>query len=178
MFELAKRVFDELSRKPALAQVAIQEKEKTATETQAIQQQDATQGAYKVDKFKDFLTGFFYDWAKLTQKNMRGMRNISVENRNTGEKESRQVLMGREQNDLMGGFNSDINIETFVMPNKELKRRQFHETIAGLQLMEPFLREVKKKLNPQRIVSEELQNVNARDPEGFLMDIPVRTIDQ
>jgi len=177
MFALAKRVFDELSRKPALAQAAVQEKKKTAEETREIANTDNTQSAYKVDKFKDFLLGFFYDWCKLTQKNMRGTRNISVANRDTGEKEPREVIMSAEQNDLAGSFNADINIETFITPNKELKRRIIKETILDLQGMVPLLGG-RKKLNGEYLTQQMLQNVNMRNPEEALIDIPVRNVDQ
>lgn len=179
MFELAKRVFDELSRKPAFAQVAVQEKDKTATETQAIQQQDTSQGAYKVDKFKDFLIGFFYDWAKLTQKNMKGVRNISVQNSETGQMEPREVINSEERNDMAGEFKlPDINIDSFVQPNKELKRKRTIETIQSLQALDPMLKQVGKAINPQRCVQEIVSNIDMRDPEGFLMDVPLRTVDQ
>lgn len=178
MFDLCKRVFDELSRKPALAQVSVQEKQKTATETEAIQRQDMSQSAYKVDKFKDFLMGFFYDWAKLTQKNMRGTKEITVKNKNTGIEEPRSLVMDGQRNDLDGDFSVDINIESFTMPNKEVKRRQFKETMMDLFSLESQLKQVGKKVNPERVVSEQMQNIDARDPDGFLMDIPTRTIDQ
>jgi len=173
MFDLCKRVFDELSRKPAFAQVAVQEKKKTATESEQIAQQDNSQGAYKVDKFKDFLVGFFYDWAKLTQKNMKDPRNITVKSKTTGEEEAREVF----PQDLQAKFNVDINIETFVMPNRELKRRTIKEAIMDIKAMEPLLGG-KKKLNGERVVMEYVNNLEVRDPEGFLIDVPVRNVDQ
>lgn len=177
MFALCKRVFDELSRKPSFAQAAVQEKKKTATESEAIQQQDVSQGSYKVDKFKDFLKGFFYDWAKLTQKNRRGIDNIKVKNRQTGQEEDREVIMSDERNDLDADFNVDINIETFVAPNKELKRRIIKETIMDLQGVLPLLGG-RKTLNGERAALDLLQNVNVRNPEGYLIDKPVRNVDQ
>lgn len=178
VFALCKRVFDELSRKPAMAQVAVVEKQKTATETQAIQQQDNSQSAYKVDKFKDFLESFFYDWAKLTQRNMKGIQNISIKNKDTGMEEPREVYATEDRNDMDGSFNVDANIQTFVAPNKEVKRRIVKETLLDLQAIDPSLRELKKKVNPERVVQELLQTVDMRDPEGFLMDIPLRNVDQ
>lgn len=178
MFELAKRVFDELSRKPAFAQVAVQEKDKTATETQAIAQQDNSQGAYKIDKFKDFLLGFFYDWAKLTQQNKIGTHNISVADSQTGQTEPREVINGQDRNDMAGDFKVDINIESFVIPNKELKRKRTIETIGMLQSLDPMLKQIGKTINPQRCVQEIVTNVDLRDPQGFIMDVPLRTVDQ
>ena len=178
LFGLAKRILDECSRKPAFAQVAIQEKKKTATETQAIQAQDLSVGTYKVDKFKDFLQGFFYDWAKLIQKNWRGTRDITVENGKTGQDEPREVIAGEDRNDLSGDFSVDINIESFVMQNKDQKRQTVKETLVELQAVEPLLKEQGKKLNAKRVVTELLENAHVRDPEGFLVDVPARTVDQ
>lgn len=173
MFDLAKRVFDELSRKPAFAQVAVQEKKKTATETEQIAQQDNSQGAYKVDKFRDFLLGFFYDWAKLTQKNMQGMRNVTVKDKETGEEQDREVY----RDNLRVDFKLDISIETFVAPNKALKRRTIKETIIDLQAMTPLLGG-KKKINGERAVLDMLQNVDVRNPQEYFIDVPVRNVDQ
>lgn len=176
MFELAKRVFDELSRKPSFAQVAVQEEKKTATETNAIQQQDASQGAYKLDKFRDFLQGFFFDWAKLTQKNMQGYKQITVKSDETGVEEPRELSL---PDDLQGAeFGIDINLQSFVIPNKEVRRRLIKETIVDLQAMAPMLKEDGKKINSERCVSELMQTIELRDPDGFVVNINLRDIDR
>jgi hypothetical protein len=179
LFELAKRIFDELSRKPDFAQVTVQERKKTATETAAIQQNDVSSGSYKVDKFKEFLIGVFYDWAKLKQRNFIGQKSIFVKNKMTGTEEQREIL-GVKGNapQLQGEFNADINLETFLMPNKELKRRIMKETLSDLSLMNPILSRQKKQLNGVRIVEEYVQNIDARNPEEFVIDAPIRNVDQ
>lgn len=177
MFELCKRVFDELSRKPAFAQAAIIEQKKTATESEAIQQQDNSQGAYKIDKMRDFLCRFFYDWAKLKQKNFRGVQNLTVSNGETGEEEDREVVVSEGQNDFEGSFNVDISLETFLAPNKALKRKQIQETIVNLQSMIPILGG-RKKINGERAVMDLLQNVDVRNPDEYLVDVPLRPVDQ
>jgi len=126
MYELAKRIFDQLSRQPSFAQSAVLEQKKTATETAAIQSEDKSVSAYKIDKFKDFLKRLFYDWAKLRQRNLVGYKQIKVENKDSGQEEIRDV----GENDIQGEFNCDINIESFSMPNKELKRRIIKDALA------------------------------------------------
>ena len=177
MFELCKRVFDELSRKPSFAQAAVVEQKKTATEAEAIQNQDNSQGAYKVDKLRDFLCKFFYDWAKLKQKNFRGSKNLTVTNRETGEEEPREVMVSDTVNDFDGDFNVDIALETFTAPNKALKRKMIQETIMSLQAMVPLLGG-KKRINGERAMMDMLQNVDVRNPDEYLIDVPVRSVDQ
>jgi hypothetical protein len=176
MFDLCKRVFDELSRKPSFGQAAVQEQKKTATEAEAIQQQDTSQGAYKVDKLKDFLVKFFYDWAKLKQKNFRGQKDITVKN-SEGVEEQREVIVSDERNDFDGDFSVDISLETFTAPNKALKRKMIQETIMGLQTMIPLLGG-KKRINGERAMMDMLQNVDVRNPDEYLLDVPVRNVDQ
>jgi len=178
-FSLIKRVLDELSRKPAFAQVAIQSKDKTATETQAIQQADQSTGGYKVDKFKDWLVGFFYDWTKLKQKNYIGEKSINIKNTESGIEEQRQVMVSDDgtKNDFDGEFSADISIESFVQPNKMVKKRILKETMADLKIFEPYLREQGKQINGVRVVDELLQNSEVRDPEGFVRDADLRSID-
>jgi len=177
MFDLAKRIFDELSRKPSFAQSAVIQQKKTATEAEAIQQQDSSQGAYKIDKFRDFLKGFFLDWAKLKQKNFRGIKNLSVKNKETQQMESREAVVSEDRNDFEGSFGVDISVDSFVMPNKALKRRMIKETIMDLQSMVPMLGG-KKKINGERATLDMLQNVDVRNPNEYLTDVPVRTVDQ
>jgi hypothetical protein len=177
MFELCKRVFDELSRKPSFAQVAVQEQKKTATEAEAIQSQDNSDQGYKVDKFRDFLIGFFGDWARLKQRNYRGAKSITVQNGETGEEESRDVVVSEGRNDFEGEFNADISLETFLAPNKALKRKQIQETIVSLQGMVPLLGG-KKRINGERAMMDMLQNVDVRNPDEYLIDVPVRNVDQ
>lgn len=177
MFDLCKRVFDELSRKPSFGQTAVQEKQKTATEAEAIQVQDTSQGAYKIDKFRDFLKGFFGDWARLKQKNYRGVKNISVKNGETGQDEAREVVVSDERNDFDGEFNVDISVETFMAPNKALKRKQIQEAIVSLRSMIPLLGG-KKKINGERPMMDILENVEVRNPDEYLIDVPLRPVDQ
>ncbi len=177
MFELCKRVFDELSRKPSFGQAAILEQTKTATEANAIQQQDTSQGAYKTDKLKDFLVGLFGDWARLKQKNYRGQKTITINNGKTGQEEPREVVAMEGRNDLEGEFNCDINITTFTAPNKEMKRRIIFETIQGLQSLVPLLGG-KKKINGDRAVMDYVENTEVRNPDEYLIDVPLRTVDQ
>lgn len=177
MFELCKRVFDELSRKPAFAQAAIIEQKKTATESEAIQNQDNTQGAYKIDKMRDFLCHLFFDWAKLKQGNYRGTQSLTVKNGETGKEENREVTVSEDKNDFDGGFSVDISLETFLAPNKALKRKQIQETIVNLQAMVPLLGG-KKRINGERATMDLLQNVDVRNPNEYLIDVPLRPVDQ
>lgn len=174
LFDLGKRLFDQLSRQPAFAQSAVLEQKKTATEANAIQQEDKGLNAYKIDKFKDFLKALFYDWAKLRQKNFQGSKSITVEQKQTGMLEPREV----SANELTGKFNADIDVESFVKPNRELRRRIIKESLQDSTIFIPLLKEQGLKLNGKRIVSDYLQNAEMRNPDELFMKIPVRTMDQ
>src|SRR3990167_4404020 len=177
MFELAKRVFDELSRKPSFGQAAILEKAKTATEAQAIEKADNSQGAYKIDKFIDFLVLFFGDWARLKQKNYQGTKQLTVSNGETGIEEQRDITVSGEQNDFEGKFNCDVSVETFMAPNKALKQKRIFEMIAGLQQLTPLLNG-KMRVNGQRELMDYVQNAEVRNPDEYLLEVPVRNVEQ
>lgn len=174
MYEMAKRIFDQLSRQPSFSQAAVLEKKKTATESAAIQQEDKSTSAYKIDKFKDFQKAIFYDWGKLRQRNLVGMKSITIENPQSGMKEPRQI--GIDQ--IQGGFNVDIDVNTFVQPNKELKRRIIKDAMADSVLFQPLLKEQGLTLNGKRLTSEYFQNIEIRNPDELIMPAPVRRIDQ
>ena len=175
MFALARRIFDELSRQPSFSQPSILNQKKTATESTAIQQTDSTQNGDYIDKFKDFLCDLFYDWAKLMQRNFQGARDIGVVSKITGQIETRQ---NQTRDNLQGDFKGNINITSFLQPNKEMKRRTLKETIQDLVLFQPFLLEQGLKVNAKKAVDELLENVEVRNPQAMVVPIPTRTIDQ
>ena len=174
MYELAKRIFDQLSRQPSFAQAAVLEQKKTATESAAIQAEDKSVSAYKIDKFKDFLKRLFYDWAKLRQRNLVGYKQIKVENEDTGEEEVRDV----GENEIQGEFNADVNVESFTMPNKELKRRIVKDALADAVILNPLLKEQGNQINAKRLTSEYFQNIEMRNPEELVIPMKVRGVDQ
>lgn len=175
MFELARRIFDELSRQPSFSQPSIINQKKTATEATAIQQTDNTQNGDYIDKFKDFLCDVFYDWAKLFQRNFQGARDIGVVSKLDGQIEMRPNMT---RDNLQGEFKADINVTSFLQPNKEMKRRTLKETINDLVLFQPFLLEQGLKVNAKKAVDELLENVEIRNPSAMVVPVPTRTIDQ
>ena len=175
MLNMARTIFDELSRQPSFSQPSVINKKKTATETNALQQTDSTQNGDYIDKFKDFLCDIFFDWAKLVQRNFQGARDITVTDKVTGERQLRPNLT---QENFQGEFSADINVTSFLQPNKEVKRMTLKETINDLVLFQPFLQEQGLKVNAKKAVDELLDNVEVRNPSAMVVPIPVRTIDQ
>lgn len=173
-FDLAKRILDEVSRKPGFTKAAVLERQKTASEAQEIRSEDMTITAYKVDKFKDWLKGLFFDWAKLVQVNYQDYQNVTVLSKESGVEEPREI----RPDTIQGGFNADIEVESFMPPNRELKRRIIKEAIVDAQLLMPMLKEQGKTLNAQRLTEEYFENLEFRDSENLLVDIPLRDIDR
>lgn len=175
MFDLARRIFDELSRQPTFAQQNVINQKKTATETQAIQQADNTENGDYIDKFKDFLKDLFGDHARLVQRNFQGTMNLSIENEETGEKESREDVTKEE---MEGEFNEDIQVNSFLPPNPEVKKRTVLQTIAEMQTLDPILKKQGQMLNGKKLLKEYTNNVDIRNPQDLTIPIPVRNIDR
>lgn len=174
MLQIARKLFDELSRKPSFSQASVINQKKTATESQAIQQVDNTENADYIDKFKDFLSDVFYDWAKLLQNNMIGPREITIEDE-TGNKINRGQV---HREDMQGKFRVDINITSFIQPNKEVKRQLLKQTIADLTMFKPFLQEQGLQINAKKCTDELLENADVRNPQTLVIPMVVRDIDQ
>ena len=174
MFDLAKRLFDEMSRQPAFAQAEVMAKKKTATETQAIMQEDNSENGDYVDKFRDFLKDLFLDWCYLMQNNYQGtIQNLEVQ---TDEgKEPRPYV---DATQMQGKFKGSIRIESFQEPNKAVKRRIIKETIADSQMLMPGLAQQKKTLNWTKLTEQYFENVDIRDSEELVIDAPQRSVDQ
>jgi len=175
MFELAKRIFDELSRKPAFSQASILNQKKTATESDKIAQVDNTENGDYVDKFKDFMKALFGDHARLTQRNFQGVVNLTIENKDTGEKDFRPDVT---KDEMQGDFNADIDVNSFMPPNPEVKRRTVIQTIAEMQTLEPILKQQGQMLNGKKLIREYANNVDMRNPQDITVPIPIRNIDR
>lgn len=175
MFEIARRIFDDLSRQPSFSQGSVINKDKTATETEAIQQADNTENGDYIDKFKDFLKDLFLDHASLIQENFQGTANLSIENKDTGEEDYRQDIT---KDEMAGKFNVNINVTSFLPPNKEIKRRTVLNTMAEMRAMNDILKEQGLRINARKVIREYVQNIDIPDSEDFLMEVPVRDIDQ
>jgi len=168
MFDLAMNMFHQLSRQPTFATQEAINKDKTATETQAIQMADSTENGDYIDKFKDFLIDFFGDWARLNQRNFQGVANISID-REDGETDVRNDITASQ---MQGEFNCDINVDSFLPPNKEVKRRTIQQTLIDLQMFEPGLRQQGKAVNWGKAILEYVQNVDLRNPQDIIVDDP------
>ena len=174
MFALARQIFDNLSRQPSFAQSQILTKKKTARETEAIERVDVTENGDYIDKFRDFLTDLLVDWARLVQNNLQATRTVAVENDVTGQKETREVT----KTDLQGDFGMDINVNSFLPPNRERKRQILKEALADLTLFEPGLKKGRNQINWKKATREYVTNLDIRDGEDMVIPIPVRLIDQ
>jgi len=82
------------------------------------------------------------------------------------------------KDNLQGEFKADINVTSFLQPNKEMKRRTLKETIQDLVLFQPFLLEQGLKVNAKKAVDELLENIEIRNPSAMVVPVPTRTIDQ
>lgn len=176
MFELCKSIYDQLSRQPSFSKPSVLNKKKTATESEDIQQQDSTENQDYIDKFKDFLKGIFYDWAKLKQRNLQGVFNATVEDGKTGKKEQRTDLT---QEHLQGEFHGDIDVNSFLPPNKALKRQQIKEIIQdAAMVLNPLLQQVGEQLNGKKLTDMYMENADIRDTSDLFIPIVQRNIDQ
>lgn len=174
-FELAKAIFDNLSRQPSATQASVINRKKTATESENIQQADSTENGDYIDKFKDFLKDVFYDWCKLRQKNIQTPVDITVE-KESGEKEVRPL---QTSENLQGRFKADIDVNSFLPPNKALKRQQVREIVGDMAtILPPILRQTGRQLNGQKVLELYTDAVDVRDPYELTVPIPVRNIDQ
>lgn len=174
MLDLAMRLFDDMSRQPAFARPDVIHKKKTATETQAIMQEDNTENGDYVDKFRDFLKDLFLDWCYLTQMNYQGViDSLDVQ---TDDGIDKRKLITREN--MQGKFKGSIRIESFQEPNKAVKRRIIKETIADSQMLMPGLQQQGKTLNWTKLTEQYFENVDIRDSEELIVDAPQRSVDQ
>lgn len=174
MFELARQIFDSLSRQPSFAQAQVINKKKTARETEAIEGADTTENGDYIDKLRDFLIGVFVDWARLVQRNFQSTRSISVEEPETGVKNVREVNVEKMQ----GEFTADINVNSFLPPNKNIKRQILKQALADLTVFEPGLRKTGNQINWKKAVLEYVTNIEMRNPQDMVTPKPIRDIDQ
>lgn len=174
MFSMAKSLFEEFSRQPSFSNPEVMNKSKTATESNLIQMQDNTINGDYIDKFKDFWIDLFIDWGRLLQNNMQGTRETSVRNKITGEQESREY--GADE--IQGEFNIDVNIDSFMAPNKEVKRMIAKATLADMMSFQPQIDASGYDLNVKKCVDEYAENVDMRNPDELLIEKPIRRVDQ
>lgn len=174
LFLLCKQMFDELSRQPSFSKAEVINKDKTAAESQLIQQSDNTVNGDYIDKFRDFLKGLFTDWALLKQANMQGVKRTKVLNKDTGEEEDREYT----RDGLLGDFNADVNVESMMMPNKEVKRMIAKQTLSDLVNMKAMIDQSGYILNLKKVIDMYVENIGMRDSEDLLMPKPVRSIEK
>jgi len=176
MLALARQIFDNLSRRPSFSQPSIINQKKTATESENIQQTDSTENGDYIDKFKDFLKDIFYDWAKLRQRNMQKPKDLTIVDKFTGEKISRP---GVTADSLQGKFKADIDVTSFLPPNKALKRQQVREIVGDMAtILPPILKQTGQMLNGQKVLQLYTQNLDMRNTSDLTIPVPIREIDQ
>lgn len=173
MFLLCKSIFDQLSRQPQFSKPEVINRKKTATESQMIQGQDNSVGGDYIDKFREYLKELFIDWARLLQTNMQGVRQANIELED-GAKEPREFT----REDIAGDFDCDINVESFMPPNREVKRMIAKETLSDLIGMKPIIDQSGYALNVKKAVDLYVENVDMRDSEDLLIPKPIRNIER
>lgn len=176
IFEIAKQMYDQISRQPAFSKAEVLNKKKTATESEAIQSTDNTQNGDYVDKFSDFLKGIFFDWAKLKQRNFQGTMDLSVKNNITGGNDPRPDLT---KDNLQGDFHANIEISSFLPEDKALRRQQVKEIIQDATVfLNPLLAPQGLRLNPHKLTEKYLENADIRDSADLFIPVVMRPIDQ
>lgn len=176
IFDIAKKMYDSISRQPAFSKDEVLNKKKTAHETEAIQGTDNTQNGDYVDKFSDFLKGIFFDWAKLTQKNFQGTMDLSVKNPISGQTEPRP---DQTKDNLQGGFHANIEVSSFLPEDKALRRQQVKEIIQDATVyLNPLLAPQGLRLNPHKLTEKYLENADIRDTADLYIPVVMRPIDQ
>lgn len=175
MLSLALRMFDDISRQPAFSKPSTINKKITATEANAIQRDESTENGDYVDKLYDFFKGLFLDWVYLTQNNFMGViDNLKVEQKD-GIEDTRELIT---RDKMQGKFKGDIVVESFMPPNKELKRRIVKDALADLPLIDPILKQQGLQLNGKKIIEQWADNIEMRDSEDLVTEVPIRLIDQ
>lgn len=175
MLDIAKTFLDQLSRQPTFSQNKPQPK-KTATEVDAERNAESNENSDYVDKFTDFWTNVLWDWGKLLQTNFQGLLNLTIIDPQGGEPEQRREIdRDKLQGDIKG---VEVNTQSFLLPNKEVKRLIAQRTIADAQLFEPMLRKQGKQLNGVKMVKEYFANVEMRNVDEVIIDRPTRNIEQ
>ena len=174
MFSIARDIFEEISRKPAFAKPRLINQKRTATEAEAIQGAEAAVNSDHVDKLRDYLSGIGWDWASLIQNNFQSEKTVLVENKITGRNEPREV----NEDSIAGTFQAEARVESFLKPNKELKRKTVKETLGDLILLKEILDEQGLQLNGKLIASQYVENAEMRNPQQLIIPKPTRSIDQ